>query len=75
MQADSLQASAPGHLLAILLRHSVAEAAGDTDAVAQAYRDFLRNYDQEIALARPEYQMHQSSIDSFRAQARTATGG
>lgn len=73
-QAAALEAEVPNHLLASLLRHSVARAAGDDDAAQAAYRDFLAHYESEIAVARPEYDMHRNSIDSFLDAARVATG-
>lgn len=73
-QAAALEAEVPNHLLATLLRHSVATAVGDNDAAQAAYRDFLAHYESEIAVARPEYDVHRSSIDIFLNAARAATG-
>jgi len=71
-QADSLEIVVPGHLLAYVLRGSAARAIGDTEALPDVYRDFLADYEREIAVARPEYEMHRNSIDSFLNEARTA---
>lgn len=71
-QADSLEAVAPGHLLALVLRRSAARASGDTTALPGIYRAFLASYEREIAIARPEYEMHRNSIDSFVNEARAA---
>ena len=73
--ADSIETDVPGHLLAITLRHSVAEMRGDSAAVLSAYRRFLKSYEREIAAQRPEYQTHRSTIDSFYERARSSTGG
>jgi hypothetical protein len=72
-QADSLEAMVPGHLLALVLRGQAARASGDSAALAGLYREFLTSYDGEIAVPRPEYEMHRNSIDSFLSQARSAT--
>ncbi|NIM51920.1 MAG: zinc-ribbon domain-containing protein [Gemmatimonadales bacterium] len=74
-QADTIEQAVPGHLLAMLLRSSVAQLRGDTTAVQRAYRRFLDNYQSEIAQGRSEYQDHQGSIEAFRSQAQQALGG
>ncbi len=73
--ADSIETEVPGHLLAITLRHTVAEMRGDSAAVLSTYRRFLNSYEREIAVRRPEYQAHRSTIDSFYERARSSTGG
>jgi hypothetical protein len=71
-QADSLEIAVPGHLLAHVLRGAAARAIADSAALPGIYRDFLADYEREIAVARPEYEMHRNSIDSFLNEARTA---
>lgn len=73
--ADSLQADVPGHLLATTLRKAAAEARGDSVSVLDAYRKFLRDYNDEATISRREYLLHQRSIDAFLAEARRATAG
>ena len=73
--ADTLEAHAPGHLLAATLRHSVARQRGDSAAMLRAYRQFVENHEREIALRRPEYLAHQRAIDAFLADALRAAGG
>lgn len=73
-QATALEKEAPNHLLASILRQSAASATGDKVAEQAAYSDFLAHYDSEIAIARPEYEMHRNTIDSFLTAARGATG-
>lgn len=73
-QADSLDAAAPGHLLASVVRHTVAEAQGDSAAVRRAYQRFLEHYEREIAANRPEYEAHRPTLDAFRDEARRAVG-
>lgn len=74
-EADSMEQAVPNNLLAIVLRHNVATMGGDSTAATAAYRRFLANYDQQIALNRPEYQDHTPIIDNFRQQAQDAIGG
>lgn len=73
-QADSTQATAPGHLLAVVLRHRAAQALGDAVTAQQAYRDFLSHYEREIATGKAEYEAHRSILDGFRAEALRAAG-
>lgn len=73
--ADTLQAIVPGHLLATTLRKAAAEAKGDSAAVQEAYRSFLRDYGAEAPTDRREYMLHQRSIEAFLAEARRATAG
>lgn len=74
-QADSLDAAVPGHLLASVIRHAVAETRSDAAGVRAAYRSFLRRYDEEVAVNRPEYVAHRRTLDAFVADARRAVGG
>jgi hypothetical protein len=74
-QADSLDAVAPGHLLASNVRHTVAEKRGDVDGARRAYQAFLDDYEREMAAQRPEYAAHQRLLESFRAQAQQALSG
>jgi hypothetical protein len=70
LQVDSLALEAPGHLFAAMLRGTVALAQDDTSELRRAYRDFLDNYDREMATAKPEYAEHPSSIGIFLSQAQ-----
>jgi hypothetical protein len=74
-QADLMEESVPGHLLAIVLRHLASRTGGDSTAMQEAYRRFLANYESEIAVARPEYEVHRGQIEAFLAEARGAAGG
>lgn len=64
--ADTIQADAPTHLFAALLRMEVAEAQGHTAAAATARQAFVRNFDQELRAGRPEYQEHRAMLDDLR---------
>lgn len=69
-QADSMERAVPGHLLAIVLRHTAARIESDSAGMREAYRRFLTSYEDEIAAERPEYQAHQRQIDEFLGAAR-----
>lgn len=69
MHVDSLRKAVPGHLLASMLEHQIAERDGNREGVARAYRTFLAAYDAEIAVGRTEYQDHRGLIDRFREAA------
>ncbi len=73
-QATALEEMAPNHLLSFVLRQSAATATGDEVTEQAAYRGFLAHYEDEIAVARPEYEVHRNTIDSFLDTARRATG-
>jgi hypothetical protein len=68
-QADTLEQSFPNHLLAKVVRGTVAQLAGDQAALTTAYREFLAAFDAETAIDRPEYQAHRRTIDSFNEEA------
>ena len=69
--ADSLVARVPDHLLAWVVRGSVAELQGDQAALAAARRGFLAAWNADPRRDRPEYLDHQKSLDDFRASAGT----
>ena len=67
-QIDILKQYAPNHLLAMLLEHEAATAAGDTSKAAAVEAAFNDAYPAEIVTNRPEYQAHLNSIEGFRAR-------
>jgi hypothetical protein len=67
--ADTIDANVPGHLFASMVRGNVATARNDTAALQKSYRDFLANYDREMAANRVEYLDHKPVVDEFRAVA------
>lgn len=73
-QADSLEQEVAGHLFAYMLRSDVFQVLGQSDDLTAQYRAFLENYDGEIAVGRPEYQMHTTALDTFLEEARGAVG-
>ncbi|HET6796910.1 MAG TPA: hypothetical protein VFH40_07100 [Gemmatimonadales bacterium] len=67
--ADTILSQTPGHLFGYVIRGTVARFRKDDKALARAYGDFLKRYDEEIKLDRPEYGEHQTSINDFRRAA------
>ena len=76
VHADSLEVGVPGHLFGAMLRGGVARVRGDTVALHNAYRAFLKHYDSEVESGRTEYTDHATSVESFLTEARRvlATG-
>ncbi len=74
-RADSMDAQVPHHLLASMLRSSVAQMTGDTAAGLAASRDFLEHYDQQIVSGRQEYIDHQRGIEMYKSDAESRVGG
>ncbi len=73
-QADSLDQEFPRHLFTPLVRWEVAKRRNDTAGMRRAYRQFLDNYDKEIASGKSEYAAHRNRLDGFREEARGALG-
>ena len=76
--ADTILAQDPGHLFGYVIRGTVARFRKDQKELTRAYTEFLKRYDQEIKLARPEYSEHQTSLSDFRKaalEAATRAGG
>lgn len=67
--ADTILAQDPGHLFGYVVRGTVARFRKDPKELTRAYAEFLKRYDQEIKLARPEYSEHRTSLDDFRKAA------
>ncbi len=70
---DSILAQTPGHLFGYMIQGTVARFRKDQKALARAYVAFLKRYDGEIRLDRPEYSEHQTSLQDFRKAALDAT--
>lgn len=67
--ADTIQAEAPDHLFAEILRAEVAQAKGDQAALGRSRRAFLAHVARQLASGRPEYTEHRELIEEFRRQA------
>ncbi len=74
-RVDSIRSTAPNHLLATMLRNSVAQMQGDSAMVAESQQKFLEDYETEMATDRLEYQLHERAIENFKARVEGTTGG
>jgi hypothetical protein len=70
--ADTILAQSPGHLFGYVVRGTVARFRKDDKELSRAYAGFLKRYDEEIKLERPEYSEHQTSLNDFRKAALEA---
>jgi hypothetical protein len=73
-QADTVEKATPRHLFISLIRWEVANRAQDTAGMRRSYRQFLDNYDKEMASSKEEYTMHRRRLEQFRDEARGALG-
>ncbi len=73
--ADSLERGAPRHLFGPMLRQGIYMARGDSAGSRRAYRAFLERYDAERAANRPEYDLHDRAILTFRSEAQASESG
>jgi mono/diheme cytochrome c family protein len=73
-QIAALRQGAPDHLLAFVLEHDDATAAGDGVAAALAFTGLIAAHDAEIALGRPEYTAHRNVIEALRTAAGSPPG-
>lgn len=62
------------HLFAFALAGEAALAVGDQAGARRAFADYLARFENEVARARPEYEMHRPALDEYRAQAEQITG-
>ena len=72
LQADSIAGQVPHHLFGPILRGTVARWKKDDRALKRAYADFLAWYEEEMKVAREEYEAHKTSLDEFRSAAQAA---
>jgi hypothetical protein len=63
--AATIFASAPDHLLGLVLQEQVAERLGDESGVSEARSRFLSVLDAQRALGLEEYLQHQGVIDEL----------
>ena len=74
-QADTIRRSNPNHLFIYILRAHAYQAQGNKAQEQQAYADFLRHEQPELALKRAEYEDHRESLTSFHNEAQRQTQG
>jgi hypothetical protein len=72
---DTIVAQDPAHLFGFVVRGTVARFRKDEKELSRAYSGFLKQYDKEIKLERPEYSEHQTSLNDFRKAALAASPG
>lgn len=72
--ADTLLAGTPNHLLAFVIRGTVAEVTGDQAGLAAARRSFLAGWAADPKRDRQEYLDHQPVLEQFKAAAEAAQG-
>ena len=72
--ADTIQANAPEHLFADIVRGEVADRRNDTAALTRAYQSFLDHYSREMRAGRIEYQEHRPILDDFSTRAKASLG-
>jgi hypothetical protein len=70
--ADTILAQTPGHLFGYMVLGTVARFRKDDAELRRAYAGFLKRYDAEMKLNRPEYGEHRTSLDDFRKAALEA---
>jgi predicted nucleic acid-binding Zn ribbon protein len=70
--ADTILAQTPGHLFGYMVLGTVARFRKDNAQLSRAYAGFLKRYDAEMKLNRPEYGEHRTSVDDFRKAALEA---
>ncbi len=68
----ALRQGAPEHLLALALEHDQAKRTGDQVTASRALTAFAAAYQDEVALARPEYLAHGNTIERLRSLAEAA---
>jgi hypothetical protein len=67
--ADTIVREAPTHLFGSLVRGTAARITNDSAAERKAHREFLRNYQFEMAANRVEYLEHGPVLEEFKQQA------
>lgn len=72
IEADSIMAAVPDHLLGLMIRAALARWDGDAATVAAIQRRFLDVLDRETTAGRQEYRDHPTAIDRFRQEALAA---
>lgn len=70
---DSLARENPGHLFVDMLRAGIAEGRDQSAAAKRAYRQFLTDWDRQIASGRQEYVDHRPLLDAFKERATQLT--
>jgi len=72
--ADTIEANAPEHLFADIVRGEAADRRNDTAGLARSYQRFLDHYDREMRAGRIEYAEHRPILDDFSTRAKASLG-
>lgn len=72
--ADTIEANAPEHLFAEIVRGEVADRRNDTAGLARAYQRFLDHYGREMQAGRIEYEEHRPILNDFSTRAKASLG-
>lgn len=72
--ADTIQATAPEHLFADIIRGEAADRQNDTAGLTRAYQRFLDHFDRELRAGRIEYEEHRPILDDFSTRAKASLG-
>ncbi|HEX3233984.1 MAG TPA: hypothetical protein VHR41_07285 [Gemmatimonadales bacterium] len=72
-QGDTILTKTPGHLFGYIILGTVARFRKDAKALDQAYSGFMKHYDAEVKVGRPEYEEHRRSLEDFRGAALKAS--
>jgi hypothetical protein len=70
--ADSILQQSPRHLFGYVIRGTAAGFQGNAASRSRAERDFLANYQSEMAANRVEYLEHKPVIEEFKSKAERA---
>lgn len=73
-EADIMLSLDGQHLLALAIKARIADARGDSGALAAAYNRFLDALPAGLTSGRPEYEMHDNMLEAEAVRAREATG-
>ena len=72
--ADTIEANAPEHLFADIVRGEAADRRNDTAGLTRAYQSFLDHYSREMRAGRIEYDEHRPILDDFSTRAKASLG-
>jgi len=66
---DTVLRQTPGHLFGYIILGTAARWAKDDAGLKRQYADFLKHYDAEMKIGRPEYKDHSRSLEDFKKAA------
>ncbi len=72
--AEQMITQVPTHLFGLYTAGQAEQALGNSEASRDFYERFLANYDEELAVQRPEYQEHEAVLPAMLDNARQVLG-